>query len=89
MMGEFSGFMMMAWMPLLVVFWIVVIAVVVWFIRRWLHGRQTLLYTSVPSQQRSYQSHEQGYQPPPQQAEGTYQEGGMPHSYPQPENEHL
>ena len=77
-------FMMMAWMPLLVLFWIVVAAVVIWLIIRWLNQRQRPTYPSMPPQQRSFQSYEQGYQPP-QQASGTYQEGGMSHTYEEPQ----
>ena len=78
MMGGFGMSTMMAWMPLLALFWIVVIAVVVWLVIRWFNHRQIPPSPSgpPPQQQRPY---EQGYQPPsqPLQTEGTYQEGGM------------
>ncbi len=72
-MISFGGFMTMAWMPFLIVVWIVAIALVVWFIIRWFNRRQTPSYPSVP----------------PQQTKGTYQEGGILHSHPQPENDPL
>lgn len=85
MMGGFGMFMMMAWMPFVALFWIVVIAVVVWLVLRWLNQRQTLppLSGSQPQQERPphAQTYEQGYQAAPP-TEGTYQEGGIVHSYP-------
>ena len=76
-------FAMMAWMPFVALFWIVVIAVVVWLVLRWLNHRQPSPLPSEPSrqQQRPPQSYEQGYQSAPAREE-TYQEGGMVHSYP-------
>jgi hypothetical protein len=81
MMNGF-GMFMMAWMPLVILFWIVVIAVVIWLIIRLLNHKQspTMPYTYTPPQ-RPPQSYEQGYQPP-QQAPGTYQENGNQYPYP-------
>ena len=85
MMGGFGMFMSI-WIPLLVLFWIVVIAVISWMLIRWLSHRQIPPSPSEPSlqQERPYESqpYEQGYQLPsqPPQTEGTYQEGGTRHS---------
>ncbi|HCI79917.1 MAG TPA: hypothetical protein DHW02_09510 [Ktedonobacter sp.] len=81
MMG--GMFVMMAWMPFVALFWIVVIVVVVWLVIRWLNHRQPSPLPSEPPRQpqRPPQSYEQGYQSAPAREE-TYQEGGMVHSYP-------
>gem|GEM_PF-3656854 len=63
-MGGFGTFMTMAWMPLIIVFWLIVIAVVIWLVVRALNqqNRQktpTIQYTPPEG---SSQPYERGYQ---------------------------
>ncbi len=86
MMGGFGMFMMMAWMPLVILFWLIVIAVVIWLVIRWLNQKKTPTMPYPPPREGSFQSYEQGYQSPPPAPE-TYREGGKQYQSPQPEYE--
>ena len=57
-----------------------IVGAVIWLVMRFLQNKQATL---LPQQQSPYQMNGQGYQPPPQQSTGTYQEGDMQYSYPQ------
>lgn len=59
---------------------IAIIGAVVWLVMRSLKNKQA---TSLSQQQHPYQMNGQGYQTPPQQSTGTFQEGEMEYSYPQ------
>lgn len=61
-MGGFGMFMMMAWMPLMIIFWVIVIAVVAWLVVRALNQKKTPTLQYTPPE-RSEQPYEQGYQP--------------------------
>lgn len=87
MMNGFGIFMMMAWMPLVMLLGLIVTVVVIWLVIRWLNQERprTTLYTP-PLQQGFSQPYEQGYQPP-QSAPEAYQEGEKQFNYPQSEYE--
>ena len=62
MMGGFGTFMLMAWMPLMIVFWLIVIAVVIWLVVRALNQQKTPTIQYTPPEGSS-QPYERGYQP--------------------------
>jgi len=62
MMGGFGMFMMMAWMPLVIVFWLIVIAVVIWLVVRALNQKRTPTMQYTPPESSS-QPYERGYRP--------------------------
>jgi len=68
-------FAMMLWIPLGMLFCIVVVAGVIWLLARWLNTKKTPTIPYTPQPQNPYQPYEQGYQAPPE-AE-IYQAGGQ------------
>ncbi len=85
MMNGYGMFMMMAWMPLLLLFWLIVTVVVIWLVIRWLNQKKsTTIPPYTPPQQGFSQPYERGYQPPPSAPEA-YQASSKPS--PQPEYE--
>ncbi len=72
------------WMIIGVIVCIAIIVGVVWLVMRLLNHRQTPPNSTIPQPQ-PYQMNGQGYQYPPQQSTGTYQEGEKQYSYPQQE----
>ncbi len=85
MMGP-EMFAMMLWMAMGTLIFIVIAAVVVWLLVRWLNKKQapTMPYTS--QRQDSYQPYQQGYQPPQPWPE-TSRGSGQQHPHPQPQYE--
>jgi hypothetical protein len=78
MMNGFGIYMMMAWMPLVMLFWLVVIVVGIWLLIRWLNQKKsTTIPPYTPPQQSSSQPYEQGYQPS-QSAPEAYPESRRP-----------
>ena len=85
MMNGFSMFMMSAWIPLVILFSIIVIAAAIWLITRTLNRKKTSTPLYTP-QERADQPYERGYQsqrptmePSPKSEEQVW--------YPQPEDE--
>jgi len=84
MMGMMSA--MMVFMVLGGLFFLVVLAVVIWLVVRWQNQRQTQPMPDTPPAQNPYQRYEQGYQPPQPMPE-IYQEGGRHDRSPQPKQQ--
>lgn len=70
MMGAMMGFMVVG-----ALFFLVVLAAVIWLLVHWLNQRQTPPMPDTPRPQYPYQRYEQGYQPPQPMSE-SYQVGG-------------
>ncbi len=83
-MGMMSA--MMVFMVLGGLFFLVVLAVVIWLVVRWQNQRQTQPMPDTPPAQNPYQRYEQGYQPPQPMPE-IYQEGGRHDRSPQPKQQ--
>ncbi len=81
MMGTMMGLMVLG-----TLFFLVVLAVVIWLLFNFLNRRQVPPAPYTPRSQYPYQRYEQGYQPPQPLSE-TYQEGGRHDRYPQPKQE--
>ena len=77
---------MMVFMVLGGLFFLVVLAVVIWLVVRWQNQRQTQPMPDTPPAQNPYQRYEQGYQPPQPMPE-IYQEGGRHDRSPQPKQQ--
>ncbi len=84
MMGMMGA--MMVFMVLGGLFFLVVLAVVIWLVVRWQNQRQTQPMPDTPPAQNPYQRYEQGYQPPQPMPE-IYQEGGRHDRSPQPKQQ--
>ena len=83
-MGMMSA--MMVFMVLGGLFFLVVLAVVIWLVVRWQNQRQTQPMPDTPPAQNPYQRYEQGYQPPQPMSE-IYQEGVRHDRSPQPKQQ--
>ncbi len=81
MMGTMMGLMLLGGLLFLVV-----LAVVIWLLVRWLNQRQTPPISYTPPSQNPSQRYEQGYQPPQPMSE-IYQEGGRHDRSPQPKQQ--
>lgn len=85
MMGMMGAMMLL--MVLGALFFLVVLAGVIWLLMRWLTQRQTPPMPGTPQPQYPYQRYKQGYQPPQPMPE-SYQEGERHDRYPQPKQEY-
>ncbi len=85
MMGP-EMFAMMLWMAMGTLLFIVIVAVVIWFLVRWLNKQQTPTMPPASQRQDSYQPYQQGYQPP-QPTPETPRERGQQYQSPEPQYE--
>lgn len=83
MMNGLGMFMMSAWIPFIVLFWVIVIAAVVWLVMRALNKQKTPT-TFYSTKERVDQPYAQGYQPRRSMPEPKSEEQV---SYPRPEDE--
>ena len=78
---------MMVFMVIGALIFLVVLVGVIWFLVRWLNGRQTPPMPDRPVSQNPHQRYAQGYQSP-QPMSDTYREGGPYDREPQPKQQY-
>ena len=88
MMGGPGMVVMMLWMAIGILLFIALVAVVIWFLVRWLNKQQTPTMPFTSQRQDSYQPYQQGYQPsqPPETPPESRQQDQSPQpQYEQPQ----
>jgi hypothetical protein len=87
MMGGPGMYAMMFWMPMGMLFFVVLLVGAIWLIMRWLNQKRMPMMPYISRPQDSYQQYELGYRPR-QPLPETQLKDERRYQYPQPKQEH-